>query len=182
MSKKKVNEKLTNNPCEKCAALGHTFQENNNILIMVTLSPSPRRGNYGELLPDTQYKYLNSVLNNQSINKKLNKYFGSYKILGEHYEFNKGGQLHSHNLVSIPKEYGGYDRNLITISKHYSKEIGELGLNTLISSHCRFVDDLTECARYLDKENAYNPKHYEPPINLITYFEQFEEKNKKKKE
>lgn len=170
---KKVNENLTNEPCPKCALLGHTSINNQNILLMVTLSPSPNWKNYISMLPDRQYVNLHNVLHDSTTNKKIKKYFGQYLILGEHYEFNKRGQLHSHNLVSIPKEFGGYDRNLITISKHYSNLIGEHGLNSMISAHVRFVDDLSECCRYLDKENAYESIHYEKPITIIELFNQF---------
>lgn len=166
---KSVKKDLKNPPCEKCNLLA-TLRTLTDVLLMVTLSPNPRWKEYQNMLPDRQYYNLNKALNDATTIKALKKYFGSYHIIGEHYEFNKAGQLHSHNLISIPKEFAGYQRNCITISKYYHKIIGEQFTNSMIDSHVDFIHDYDQALRYLDKENAYNAIHHEPVRTLVNFF------------
>lgn len=158
--KKTVIEELKESgvePCAKCVLLGHISPETHS-KILLTLSPNPQWKEYSERLPDTQKKLIDNVLENKQIMQKLQKYFGHYRVLSTHYEFAKNGNLHTHSIVEIPKQYEGYLRNLMTISKVYHREIGLAYNNSQISANTKWIND-ADVAIYLNKENAYEPYH-----------------------
>lgn len=168
MVKAKI-EKLKNEPCTKCHALGDTLQKKSNKLILLTLSPNPEWKDYNNMNPDVQYDLLKRIIREPW--ERINNYFNkTYKIVSQHFEFNKSGNLHSHNIVSIDGDYGDYERNLIYISKQYHKIIGMQFNRASISADTRWITDI-DIYKYLNKENAYAPEHivlYAP--NIVEFF------------
>lgn len=174
MVKPKI-DKLNNLPCAKCDALGHTLLNNKMLLVFVTLAPNPMWNEFSEKYPDTQHKMLHRVIHDSTTVARLQKYFHDYRIISEHYEFARNGNLHSHCLVAIPDTFGGYERNLMLISKMYHKIIGLQYNNSQIACNTKWVKD-KDIYIYLNKENAYDAYHDgDKPITLLHYMTQPQE-------
>lgn len=165
MVKTKVID-LKNPPCRQCETLGRTARNEGKSLILLTISPDPHYKGYADMLPDTQYEVLRRILHDKRVIKDIRRYFTFYDIIGEHFEFNRSGQLHSHNIVAIPNTYFGYVKNLIFISKKYHKICGMQYANCQIAVNTKWVDDELVNV-YLNKENAYPPVHLIPPMNVV---------------
>lgn len=162
-------EDLKNEPCVQCEALGHIALEEGMALLMITISPDPNYKQYQQMLPDRQYRELNKILHDKRAVADIKKYFTFYDIISEHYEFNRSGQLHSHNIVAIPSTYYPYDRNIHYISKKYASICGMQYTNSQISVNVKWITD-SLIYKYLNKENAYEPIHHKPPCTIEDYW------------
>jgi len=158
--------------CEACQVLGQASQGLGDTLILVTLSPNPELFDYADLLPRDQLIFIHGIMGSKSIRGSLTKHFdGSLKILSEHYEFNKSGNLHSHCLFSIAPVMCT-PANLQTISKIFHRKIGRQYARSSICCDVRIVHD-DDIYKYLNKENIYPPQHYQQ-LTLYHYVQQEE--------
>lgn len=155
-------------PCEVCQLLGQTSRDPQELLL-VTLSPNPEWKDYGEELPEIQLKMLEWVHKKAAlqIRKDLQN---MCRILSAHYEFNKTGNLHAHCLFETDYVFNTAD--MITLSKIYHRIIGRSYVRSSICCDVRRITD-SGIYQYLNKENAYPPKHYKQN-NILTYMPQEE--------
>lgn len=140
--------------CEECSSLGHSLQVSSAVL--VTLSPDPLRGAYGDRTPASQKKWLIKQFN-AGIKIIRNEYnLSGYAV---HFELNKNMNLHIHALLWIDSKYAEYDLHCATISKIFHKLIGRSGVPSLVACDVQWVKDETQTMIYINKENVYLPIH-----------------------
>lgn len=150
--------------CERCVNLGNTAIESGFVPLECTISPDPSynietRIHFGGMLPDEQHDYILKLILRpyKDIKNYLN---GMFKILSIHFEFNKAGNLHIHCLFVIGSNYD-YLKNYIYIQKKYHKLFGRFGCNINSCCHITKLTDFDKWVKYLNKENAYKPVHFE---------------------
>jgi len=128
---------------------------------MCTISPDPLLNDYGEELPNQQYRRLNRWVT-QGI-KQLMKKYDVFKF-SIHYELNKDLNLHIHMLISLSPDMVDYDIHCSYISKTFHRILGRKGNRAMVSAHTVWLDK-DRYIKYVNKENAYPAYHCFSPIN-----------------
>lgn len=155
-----------NNQCEDCYSLANLHQI---VPVFYTISPDPETGDFNELLPHQQRKYILSNLRRAllAIDKTVH-----IEGISVHFELNKAGNVHVHGIININDMYAGCQLPLAIIKKAIHKLMGRKFLNSSISCNLDYAADIEYCANYVNKENVYPSLHeiYNPKKSIVDWF------------
>lgn len=140
-------------PCAYCLNLGCSMPS----VVFYTLTPDPYNNDYVDKLPDKQYKWLKFKLQQAVADIKKKYPTAKYTV---HWEFNKNGEVHAHGIIAIDDvSILNYQLHTMTIQKIFHRYIGRPKVASYVSSKTVWVKDMYHVARYVNKENVFQPDH-----------------------
>lgn len=144
--------------CEDCNNLFSNTMNDTQAFMFYTISPDPKRLEYGNLEGEHQMYRLFSTI--RECVRALKSTYGirCYTI---HYENNRSGNVHAHGLISVSSMFSHYDATSYAFQRYVSKALGRKGVpyKTCMNIQWPTAGDLETVCCYCNKGNVFPPDH-----------------------